>query len=47
LLGLSANLNVPPEPVPEPIPPRVRPLGGVVHRPRELLPGGAYQASGP
>jgi len=46
LLGLSANLNVPP-PVLRPELPRARPLGGVVYRPRELLAGGAQQASGP
>ena len=48
LLGLSANLNVPlPPPAPRPEVPRARPLGGVVYRPRELLAGGAHQASGP
>ena len=46
LLGLSANLNVPePEPVAEV--PRPRAVGGIVHPRRELLAGGAYQASGP
>lgn len=46
LLGLSANLNVP-EPLPVAATARLRTLGGIVHRPRELLAGSAVQASGP